>query len=87
MIYPSLTCAAGYYCRSGAETATPLQGYDADECPVGHYCPENSTEPTKCPIGRFSNATRLEEEVDCNSCTPGNHFNVYLIFKRIVKYK
>ena len=76
MIYPTLPCTAGYYCRSGAATATPLQGYDADECPVGHYCPDNSTEPTKCPIGKFSNATRLEEEVDCISCTPGSPLNV-----------
>lgn len=71
VIYPSLPCAAGFYCQFGAEVATPTGSPNADECPPGHYCPENSTDATKCPSGTFSNQTRLQEEVQCNPCTPG----------------
>ena len=78
VVYPTLPCTAGYYCRSGAMTATPLEDYYANECPVGYYCPDNSTEPTKCPIGTYSNQTRLQEENDCTPCTPGIVVSVIL---------
>lgn len=71
-INPYLPCGAGYYCRTGAKTAAPMQNSDAYECPVGHYCPEQSTEPTKCPAGTYSNTTRLMNTTDCTPCTMGN---------------
>ena len=37
---PSVLCSAGYFCRSGSNTTTPLLGDNANECPAGHYCPE-----------------------------------------------
>ncbi|XP_062603182.1 uncharacterized protein LOC134264959 [Saccostrea cucullata] len=70
-VNPYLPCGAGYYCRTGAKTAAPMQNADAYECPVGHYCPEQSTEPTKCPAGTYSNTTRLMNMTDCTPCTKG----------------
>ena len=32
---PTALCDAGYYCKVGAETATPSQGTDANSCPQG----------------------------------------------------
>lgn len=70
-VNPYLPCGAGYYCRTGAKTAAPMQNTDAYECPVGHYCPEQSTEPTNCPSGTYSNTTRLMNVTDCTPCTKG----------------
>ena len=100
VVHPYLLCSAGFYCRSGAETATPMevlyivffmylyyffllgvvkrflfhscvQDSEAYECPRGFYCPEGSSEPTACPVGTFSNTTRLRNDTDCTDCTPG----------------
>ena len=70
-MYPTQPCSPGYYCRSGAQTAAPQQGADADKCPVGHYCPEMTVEPQQCPPGTFSNITQLMNITDCTTCTPG----------------
>ena len=53
-------------------TGTPNQGTDADECPAGHYCPIQTTEPVKCPKGTYSNMTKLIAESECVNCTAGN---------------
>jgi len=37
-VSPTTLCAAGFYCRFGANTTTPRLGHQADECPAGHYC-------------------------------------------------
>ncbi|RUS80256.1 hypothetical protein EGW08_011985, partial [Elysia chlorotica] len=71
--YPSLPCSAGYFCRTGAQTAAPSQGLGADICPVGYYCPEMTTEPIACPVGTFSNSTGLRNETDCIACTQGSY--------------
>ena len=36
---PYKPCAAGYYCRQGANITTPTYGNDANVCPPGYYCP------------------------------------------------
>ena len=69
--YPYLPCSAGFYCRTGAQTAAPMQGSDAYECPVGHYCPEQTIEPIHCPSGTYSNTVRLMNVTDCTPCTKG----------------
>lgn len=28
-------------------------------CPVGHFCPQGTTQPQPCPEGTFSNKTKL----------------------------
>ena len=73
VIEPYLLCSAGFYCRSGAETSTPMEDADAYECPRGYYCVEGTAEPIHCPVGTFSNSTRLRNETDCTSCTPGHY--------------
>ena len=62
-----------YYCRQGAQIATPTQGPDADECPAGFYCPSQSSEPQKCPAGTYSSNVRLTAETECTNCTAGSY--------------
>ena len=71
LTYPRTLCSAGYYCRRSANISTPYQDWDADECPVGHYCPEGTTEPVACPLGTFSNNTGLMNVTECELCTAG----------------
>ena len=71
VVTPDLPCSAGYYCKQGAKTATPVQGQYADPCPVGHYCPEQTAEPIQCPVGTFSNNIKLRNVTDCLQCTRG----------------
>ena len=62
---PILYCAAGYFCRRNASSATPDQGNDANICPVGHYCPEGTGEPVNCPVGKYGNDTGVCCDVTC----------------------
>ena len=55
-------CDAGYYCRSGSDSATPAYGItkgDAGICPAGYYCGLQTAEPEPCPAGTFNNATGI----------------------------
>ena len=84
VVYPTLPCSAGYYCREGAETSTPIEDSDANECPAGYYCPQQTDEPIACPVGSFSNALRRQAEVDCTACTPGKmHGRLAMCCKRV----
>ena len=76
MVYPSLSCSAGYYCRSGSESSTPTEDSEANECPRGYYCPEQTDEPIACPVSTFSNTLRLQAESECIECTPGKIFTL-----------
>ncbi|KAE8591947.1 hypothetical protein XENTR_v10018612 [Xenopus tropicalis] len=58
---PSGPCQAGYFCKSD------FTG-DGGECPVGHYCPQGSTQPLSCPAGTYNN---LQRQDDCFLCPPG----------------
>ncbi|CAM9353846.1 unnamed protein product, partial [Chrysoparadoxa australica] len=64
-------CTAGYTCLGGTITPTPLSEEDDRGyiCPVGHYCPEGSSEPTPCPSGTYNPTTGGE---DIDSCLPCN---------------
>ena len=64
---------SGYYCILGASTDTPTDGVTGDICPVGHYCPEMSSDPSPCNTGFFLNSDQNDEEADCLSCTPGEY--------------
>ncbi|KAH3750576.1 hypothetical protein DPMN_185103 [Dreissena polymorpha] len=48
-----------------------MQDDDAYECPVGHFCPEGTSEPQKCPAGSYSNSVRLTSAAECTPCTAG----------------
>lgn len=78
MPQPNLYCAAGYFCRHNATSATPDQGDDANICPVGHYCPEGTGEPVNCPLGTFGNDTGLFW-LELSTC------NVFLDYLNITK--
>ncbi|EDV28435.1 uncharacterized protein TRIADDRAFT_51343 [Trichoplax adhaerens] len=69
----TLKCSGGYFCKSGAKTATPTQGSDADVCPAGFYCPEGAMQPKQCPLGTYSPTTGITAESDCLNCTIGNY--------------
>lgn len=64
-----------WFC-SGARTSTPTEGVNADECPLGHYCPVGTAEPTKCPIGTLGLSTRLAMEGQCTLCFGGRYCDV-----------
>lgn len=36
---------------------------DGGPCPAGHYCLDGTTDPEPCPVGTFSNRTKLISEV------------------------
>lgn len=36
---PAGACKAGYLCRVGASSPTPMDGVLGSVCPPGHYCP------------------------------------------------
>ena len=48
---------------SGAKSATPDQGSDANICPQGSYCLEGTDEPEPCPAGTFSNDLGKENQL------------------------
>ncbi|XP_070551430.1 uncharacterized protein [Ptychodera flava] len=64
-------CDAGYVCVSGSNTSRPTDGATGYECLPGYYCPKGSDQGIKCPQGRFSNETGLENVTECRQCTPG----------------
>ena len=64
-------CLSGYYCHEGAMSSIPEEGPDANICPPGSYCPEQSTTPLPCPIGTFSNVSGLQAQAECTNCTAG----------------
>ena len=42
----------GYYCVLNASTSTPTDGVTGNECNLGQYCLEGSSEGTGCPAGK-----------------------------------
>ncbi len=67
-------CDASYYCRSGSDSNTPTSGVtagDADLCPAGFYCEQESADPQPCPAGTFNNATGAASVSECLICWDG----------------
>ena len=54
MLLPVLRCPLFVLC-SGVNTATPngANTGEGNDCPLGHYCPEATTEPITCPSGTY----------------------------------
>ena len=85
MLSQCLNCTAGYYCSSYGLTAVEgpcIGGYVCkggaatstwEVCPVGHFCPEATPHPQPCPIGTFSNITRLINQSQCKECLEGRY--------------
>nr|XP_057935999.1 SCO-spondin isoform X4 [Doryrhamphus excisus] len=68
---PAGPCLAGYWCKAGASSLTPLDGLSGSMCPPGHYCPAGTTAPSACPKGTWSNSSGLRRQEDCQSCHGG----------------
>ena len=65
MTAPGDFCDEGYFCTSGADTAT------FEICTAGSYCVLGSVDPAACPRGTYSNALGLIEVDQCGNCTSG----------------
>ncbi|CEM37955.1 unnamed protein product [Vitrella brassicaformis CCMP3155] len=81
---PLGTCSAGYVCKQLAEqnnpggtidvnqcpsdntTGPPVRAYG--ECPVGHYCEEGTSDPVRCPAGRYRDTEQATGVLDCTEC-------------------
>ncbi|ETO67181.1 hypothetical protein F444_15794 [Phytophthora nicotianae P1976] len=79
-------CPQGYYCLEGTRTVNQYPcpagtfsgpqtgltiGSQCNECPLGSYCPEASSSPTKCPAGRYNPKTGAADVHECLDCPPG----------------
>ena len=68
---PNGSCYAGYYCTNASEEANPVGQSYGDECPVGHFCPEQSHMPTPCPPGTYNPFPQMTNISACLQCDPG----------------
>ena len=73
---PDGTCDAGYFCKLGAYSSTPVcaDDYCIDmygECPVGHYCPVNTITPLQCPDGSYRDS--VGATTACDPCPAGHY--------------
>ncbi|XP_033971267.1 zonadhesin-like [Trematomus bernacchii] len=68
---PAGPCNAGYWCRKGASSPSPLDGRSGSLCPPGQYCPSGTTAPMACPEGSWSNSSGLRIQEDCKLCLGG----------------
>ena len=65
-------CLEGYYCP-GPDIQNISRPSSIFQCPVGFYCPTNSTLPSFCPLGTYSNDTQLVASADCSLCPSGSY--------------
>ncbi|PIK41162.1 hypothetical protein BSL78_21986 [Apostichopus japonicus] len=70
---PAGPCDAGFFCLTGSNSSSPTFGDDADECPVGHYCPQGTAQPQACPPGTYSPSVRRQAVEECLNCTAGRY--------------
>ena len=59
-------CSEGFYCIDNAE----------EPCLAGHYCPERSTLPTPCDVGKYVDYQEAKLETECIDCPAGYLCNV-----------
>ena len=67
-------CSAGFYCLEGVNTSMPVNPYFTGvggECPPGYYCEAGTSIPEPCPLGTFSNQSRLTSVSECTPCLAG----------------
>ena len=69
-------CAAGYWCKTRAITATPSSSENFGPCPSGgYYCEAGSSAPQRCPVGRYAKPGRnkLKSADECDVCDAGHY--------------
>lgn len=62
-------CEKGYFCDFGASSAADVSKL----CPPGHYCPEATDYPIRCPLGKYYGNFGAEEESWCTDCPLGSY--------------
>ncbi|CAL8373179.1 unnamed protein product, partial [Gadus morhua 'NCC'] len=72
---PAGPCHAGFWCRKGAVTASPLDGTSGVLCPPGQYCYAGTPAPVACPAGSWSNSSGVRSQGDCRPCPAGYYCN------------
>ncbi|XP_014845642.1 PREDICTED: uncharacterized protein LOC106919650 isoform X3 [Poecilia mexicana] len=68
---PTGPCHAGYFCKLGASSPSPQDGFSGSLCPPGHFCPSGAGSPKACPVGSLSNSSGLHRPDDCKACLGG----------------
>ncbi|KAG7471369.1 hypothetical protein MATL_G00123830 [Megalops atlanticus] len=68
---PAGECHAGFWCKEGARTPSPVEGASGISCPAGHYCPTGTVAPLPCPLGTWSNSTGQKSPQECQPCPGG----------------
>jgi hypothetical protein len=68
---PTGTCMAGYYCKGSATKPNPTDGTTGAICPVGSFCPSNSSNYTQCPSGTYNDKIGASSPSDCLTCPAG----------------
>ena len=67
-------CSPGYFCQQGVNVSEPSSENPhtgiGDVCPVGHFCPEGSSQPIPCEGGAYSLS---EGQAECTTC-PATHY-------------
>ena len=69
--FPTLLCAAGYYCIRGALTSSPSDGTTGYYCPTGTYCPAGTSYPIPCDPGKACTSTGLS--APNGNCAAGHY--------------
>ena len=71
IVRPTLKCTAGYWCKTGSPTPTPVDPRYGTRCPSGSYCPEGTPRPINCPAGSYQPDTGKTSSSDCKPCDAG----------------
>ena len=66
---------AGFYCTGAAEKSNPVSEAYGDRCPVGHFCPVNTSSPVPCPAGTYQPEVQMTNDSACLPCAPGMFCN------------
>lgn len=79
-------CVKGNYCTGGIKYTCPPGTYGSIEglstskcsglCPMGHYCPEETTVPIPCPQGVYGNTQGLKTSACSSRCNPRQKCNL-----------
>ncbi|KTG09626.1 hypothetical protein cypCar_00002228 [Cyprinus carpio] len=80
---PTGLCLAGFWCREGSHSPSPMDGPTVAVCPVGHYCPKGfyclegtGYDRRPCPAGTYSPDSGLSVLSECRECDGGHYYSL-----------